>query len=102
MKIRMWDADVHDRTFRLFNMLNIKKGKLGDRTKVSDPPVLIPYYLKDDNNVCPAYFNDVKKVGNAWDGTIDPFDLNKGVPKPDRIPDELDSPIRPRLPDDHR
>lgn len=79
----------HSRTFRLFDMLDIKKGELGDRTDVNDPPVLIPYYLEDDNNVCPTYFNDVKKVGTPWnDQTVDPFRLNNGIAQDNQIPEK--------------
>ncbi|EQB53899.1 hypothetical protein CGLO_06344 [Colletotrichum gloeosporioides Cg-14] len=64
-------------------------GALGERTNVADWPVLIPYYLQDEDGVCPSYFNSVKKTGNAWDGTVDPFDLNRGIPEDKRIPDDL-------------
>ncbi|OHE94888.1 flavin containing amine oxidoreductase [Colletotrichum orchidophilum] len=84
---------VMDRTFRLFNMLGIEQGQLGDRTHVDDPPRLIKYYLRDDNNVCPTYFNNVRKVGNPFfpddETKTDPFGLNKGIAEDKQIPDRL-------------
>ncbi|KAJ0278198.1 hypothetical protein CBS470a_009876 [Colletotrichum nupharicola] len=64
-------------------------GALGERTNVTDWPVLIPYYLDDKDGVCPSYFNNIKKTGKVWDGTIDPFDLNRGIPEDKKIPDEM-------------
>ncbi|KAH0441249.1 hypothetical protein CcaCcLH18_02159 [Colletotrichum camelliae] len=82
--------EVMSRTFRLFDYLGIKEGKLGDRKHVKDKPVLIPYYLRDDNNVCPSYFNNVRIVGNAWENEIhDPFALNEGIEEAKKIPCEL-------------
>lgn len=73
-------------------MLDIKEGKLGDRTHVDDPPRLIKYYLNDDKNVCPTLFNNVRKVGNPYpkDSTEkDPFALNVGIAKDKQIPEKL-------------
>ncbi|KAI8246702.1 putative bifunctional amine oxidase [Colletotrichum sp. SAR 10_99] len=79
--------EVMSRTFRLFDYLGIREGKLGDRKHVKDKPVLIPYYLRDDNNVCPSYFNNFRIVGNAWDDKRhDPFALNEGIEEAKRIP----------------
>lgn len=73
-------------------MLDIKEGKLGDRTHVDDPPRLIKYYLRDDKNVCPTLFNNVRKVGNPYPkGSTekDPFALNVGIAKDKQIPEKL-------------
>lgn len=68
-------------------MLDIKKGKLGDRKKADDPPKLVPYSLKDDEQ--PSYFNDIRRVGDPWELKLaDPYDLNKGVAECDQIPVE--------------
>lgn len=78
------------RSFRLFDYLDIKKGALGERTNVKDWPVLIPYYLSDEDKVCPSYFNNIQKTGSPWNNKldIDPFELNEGVAVDKRIPDE--------------
>ncbi|KAI8316030.1 hypothetical protein K4K61_011058 [Colletotrichum sp. SAR11_59] len=82
--------DVMDRTFRLFKFLDIKHGKLGERTSPTDWPVLIPYYLRDDKDVCPSYFNNEKKVGRVWEkNEVDPYKLNHGISKDQQIPPEL-------------
>lgn len=66
-------------------MLGIEKGRLGDRKKADDPPKLVPYSLKDDEQ--PSYFNDIRRVGDPWKMNVaDPFDLNKGVAECDQIP----------------
>ncbi|GKT70590.1 hypothetical protein ColTof4_03013 [Colletotrichum tofieldiae] len=81
---------VMDRTFRLLNMLDIKEGLLGDRKHPDDPPRLIRYYLHDDKNVCPTYFNNVLKIGDPYSSEhpeTDPFGLNKGIPDEKKIPD---------------
>ncbi|KAJ0295751.1 hypothetical protein Brms1b_013758, partial [Colletotrichum noveboracense] len=87
--MRFPENDVMQRSFNLFNHLNFKRGALGERTNVTDWPVLIPYYLDDKDGVCPSYFNNIKKTGKVWDGTIDPFDLNRGIPEDKKIPDEM-------------
>ncbi|EXF84028.1 flavin containing amine oxidoreductase [Colletotrichum fioriniae PJ7] len=92
---------VMDRTFSLFKMLDIKEGKLGDRTHVDDPPRLIKYYLRDDKNVCPTLFNNVRKVGNPYPkGSTekDPFALNVGIAKDKQIPEKKGK--VPGFPDD--
>lgn len=66
-------------------MLGIEKGKLGDRKKADDPPKLVPYSLTDAEQ--PSYFNGIRRVGDPWK-LADPFQLNKGVAKCNRIPDE--------------
>ncbi|KAK2028749.1 hypothetical protein LX32DRAFT_682930 [Colletotrichum zoysiae] len=56
----------------------------------TDWPVLIPYYLRDDKDVCPSYFNNVKKVGRVWEkGEVDPYNLNRGIAEDQQIPPEL-------------
>ncbi|KAK1996792.1 hypothetical protein LX36DRAFT_722358 [Colletotrichum falcatum] len=72
--MRFPDNDVMIRTFRLFDFLDIKKGKLGERTSPTDWPVLIPYYLRDDK--------DEK-------GEVDPYNLNRGIDEDQRIPPKL-------------
>ncbi|KUI72131.1 hypothetical protein VM1G_07655 [Cytospora mali] len=81
--MRFPDNVIMDRTFRLFQYLGLEKNKRGG---------LVPYYLGDKNDVCPAYFNDVPTVGNIWnlnDGVVDPYKLNKGLPEDEKIPVEL-------------
>ncbi|KAJ0373669.1 hypothetical protein COL26b_008139 [Colletotrichum chrysophilum] len=89
--MRFPDNEVMSRSFRLFDYLDIKKGALGERTSVKDWPVLIPYYLSDEDKVCPSYFNNIQKTGIPWDNEldVDPFELNEGVPVDKRIPAEL-------------
>ncbi|KAK1975121.1 hypothetical protein LZ30DRAFT_693839 [Colletotrichum cereale] len=70
------DNDVMNRTFRLFDFLDIKKGKFGERTSPTDWPVLVPYYLRDDKDVCPSYFKRNRK------GLADPSETSKRRPKP--------------------
>ena len=65
------------RTFRLLDYVGLKPGRGGR----------IPYYFDDDKGVCPSYFNNVRKIGTVYP-TADPFQLNSGLPKDDRIPDE--------------
>ncbi|KAL0936957.1 flavin containing amine oxidoreductase [Colletotrichum truncatum] len=85
--MRFPENDVMTRTFQLFKLLGIEKGKLGDRKSAKDDPVLVPYYLKDDKGVCPSYFNDVRHVGNPYGPyNPDPWRLNEGIPKCDQIP----------------
>lgn len=64
------------RTFQLFDMLDIKT--TNNR--------LIPYFFKDELNVCPTYFNDVHTVGTPKDGSI--YKMNEGLAKDDQIPQE--------------
>lgn len=76
------------RTFRLFDFLDIKE----DGSKC---PRLIPYYMEDDYDVCPTYFNDERRFGKVVfdeeqpdDDTYgDPYRVNKWLPPndPDRI-----------------
>ncbi|KAJ0332484.1 hypothetical protein COL922a_011481 [Colletotrichum nupharicola] len=63
--MRFPENDVMQRSFNLFNHLNFKRGALGERTNVTDWPVLIPYYLDDKDGVCPSYFNNIKKTGKS-------------------------------------
>ncbi|CAM1507592.1 Fc.00g072330.m01.CDS01 [Cosmosporella sp. VM-42] len=72
---------VMKRTFQLFDYIGIKEGKEG----------LIPYYLADENNVCPSYFNDIPRVGDIWkqEGVNDPYGINSGLPDKGKIPAEL-------------
>lgn len=53
---------------------------------MKDWPVLIPYYLSDEDKVCPSYFNNIQKTGSPWGNAVDPFELNEGVPVDKRIP----------------
>ncbi|KAL2286647.1 hypothetical protein FJTKL_06647 [Diaporthe vaccinii] len=80
--------NVMERTFRLFKMLGIEEGKLGDRKEPRDPPKLVPYYMKDKEQ--PSYFNGIRRVRDPWEmADPDPFDLNKGVAECDQIPAHL-------------
>lgn len=45
---------------------------------------LIPYYFKDEDNVCPSYYNDIRKVGTV-EKENDPYELNIGLPDDDKI-----------------
>ncbi|KUI62780.1 hypothetical protein VP1G_09904 [Cytospora mali] len=79
--MRFPDNNIMHRTFRLFNFLGLEKNKRGG---------LVPYYLGDKNDVCPAYFNDVPTVGDIWKrGVVDPYRLNEGLPEDEKIPVEL-------------
>jgi hypothetical protein len=52
-------------------------------------PGLIPYYLKDEQGQCPAYFNDITTRGNVWDDEKkpnDPYKVNEGLPENGKIP----------------
>ncbi|KAI8170920.1 hypothetical protein K4K49_006448 [Colletotrichum sp. SAR 10_70] len=71
--MRFPDNEVMSRSFRLFDYLDIKKGALGERTNVKDWPVLIPYYLSDEDKVCPSYFNNIQKTGSPWGNAVDPL-----------------------------
>ncbi|KAJ4307701.1 hypothetical protein N0V84_012548 [Fusarium piperis] len=78
--MRFPNNDIMKRTFQLFNFIGLHQGKGG----------IIPYYLDDEDGVCPSYFNDVRHVGNAWDkGIADPFRINSGLPKGAKIPEEF-------------
>ncbi|KAF7545287.1 hypothetical protein G7Z17_g9284 [Cylindrodendrum hubeiense] len=79
--MRFPNNHIMKRTFRLFDLIGLKKGKGG----------LIPYYFPpDDDKVCPSYFNDISRVGNVWpeveedkpkvEGVGDPFNINSGLP----------------------
>ncbi|KAJ4015383.1 hypothetical protein NW766_005723 [Fusarium irregulare] len=78
--MRFPNNSIMKRTFQLFKYIGIKPGREG----------LIPYYMKDDDNVCPSYFNDVCGVGNVWtEKADDPFKINCGLPEKERIPEHL-------------
>ncbi|KAI2472271.1 hypothetical protein F4781DRAFT_438490 [Annulohypoxylon bovei var. microspora] len=79
--MRFPENEVMRRTFELFEYIGLRKGKGG----------LIPYYLGDDNNVCPSYFNDVHQVGRIWKTpeVNDPYNINSGLPEDGKIPIEL-------------
>ncbi|KAM0438445.1 hypothetical protein ACHAPT_001194 [Fusarium lateritium] len=78
--MRFPNNDIMKRTFQLFNLIGLEQGKGG----------IIPYYLEDEDGVCPSYYNDVRHVGNAWDkGIKDPFQINSGLPKSGKIPENL-------------
>ncbi|KAI0003934.1 hypothetical protein F4779DRAFT_634303 [Xylariaceae sp. FL0662B] len=79
--MRFPENEVMTRTFELFDYIGLCKEKGG----------LIPYYLGDDNNVCPSYFNDVHQVGRIWEtgGVSDPYNINSGLPDEGKIPAEL-------------
>ncbi|RGP80534.1 hypothetical protein FLONG3_1368 [Fusarium longipes] len=78
--MRFPNNSIMKRTFQLFKYIGIQPGKGG----------LIPYYLDDEDNVCPSYFNDVRGVGNVWtEKANDPFEINCGLPEKDRIPAHL-------------
>ncbi|KAF9781077.1 hypothetical protein IL306_014118 [Fusarium sp. DS 682] len=65
------------RTFQLFKYIGLEPGKGG----------LIPYYIDDEENRCPSYFNDVARVGNVWtEDANDPFRINGGLPDESKIP----------------
>lgn len=84
---------VMERTFRLFNMLDIKEGKGKGKLR--------RYYFMDQeapNGVCPSYYNDVRKVGSFAQynakGETDPFGVNNWIKGTDpeslarKIPEE--------------
>ncbi|KAK2008684.1 hypothetical protein LZ32DRAFT_566133 [Colletotrichum eremochloae] len=90
--MRFPNNEIMKRTFCLFDMLGITEGKLGDRKHVDDPPCRIKYYLRDDDNVCPTLFNNIRKVGNPYPkGSTekDPFGLNVGIAEEKQIPENL-------------
>ncbi|CEI63518.1 hypothetical protein FVEN_g6649 [Fusarium venenatum] len=60
-----------------------------NNTIMTSKPGLIPYYLKDDLDVCPAYISDITTRGNVWDPEKhpnDPYKVNKGLPGKGKIP----------------
>ncbi|KAK7425057.1 hypothetical protein QQZ08_008333 [Neonectria magnoliae] len=87
--MRFPNNSIMKRTFQLFDYIGLEKGEGG----------LIPYYLDDDLNVCPSYFNNVLHTGNPWPGNKepknetneaeskadDPFNLNSGLPEHGKI-----------------
>ncbi|KAF4966372.1 hypothetical protein FSARC_5942 [Fusarium sarcochroum] len=78
--MRFPNNTIMKRTFQLFNYIGLEPGKGG----------LIPYYLEDNHNVCPSYFNDVPSVGNVWTtGANDPFKINSGLPEEAKIPVDI-------------
>ena len=75
-------SDSWKRTFRLFDLLGIKEGG-------SECPRLVPYYLIDEDGVCPKYFNDIQKFGAVdFKTDPDPYSVNKWLPA--RDPDRID------------
>lgn len=83
----MWQLLTCCRTFQLFNYIGLKPGKGG----------LIPYYIGDEDNVCPTYFNDVSSVGNVWTAEADdPFKINEGLPDKAKIPVQYAYFLHPR------
>ncbi|KAJ4246033.1 hypothetical protein NW762_013778 [Fusarium torreyae] len=75
--MRFPNNDIMKRTFQLFHFLGLDKGRGG----------LIPYYLDDELDKCPSYFNDVRHFGNPWDkpNVDDPFKINSGLPDNGKI-----------------
>ncbi|OBS26167.1 hypothetical protein FPOA_00109 [Fusarium poae] len=72
---------VMTRTFQLFQYIGITP---------NTTPGLIPYYINDEDSVCPSRFNDVNHVGNVWtQGANDPFDINSTLPPKGKIPQAL-------------
>ena len=70
------------RTFQLFEYIGITQ---------TSKPGLIPYYLKDIDNVCPSYFNDISKCGDVWAEGMnpdDPYKINCGLAPNGQIPAE--------------
>jgi hypothetical protein len=65
------------RTFQLFHLIGLEKG----------PGGLIPYYLEDEQDVWPSYFNDVRHIGNPWkkSDVNYPFQINSGLPDNGKI-----------------
>ncbi|KAH7140384.1 hypothetical protein B0J13DRAFT_63603 [Dactylonectria estremocensis] len=88
--MRFPNNSIMKRTFQLFDYIGLEKGEGG----------LIRYYLDDDLEVCPSYFNNVRHTGNPWPGNKeskngtnvaeakadDPFNLNSGLPEDGKIP----------------
>ncbi|KAK2043689.1 flavin-containing amine oxidoreductase [Colletotrichum somersetense] len=91
--MRFPENNVMDRTFRLFEFLGIekiKKGQENPRKRPEDPPVLVQYFMKDIDDVCPSLFNDRRTVGSLdKEGDVDPYELNKGLPEDQKIPVDL-------------
>ncbi|KAL9567493.1 hypothetical protein ACKAV7_008443 [Fusarium commune] len=75
--MRFPNNDIMKRTFQLFHFIGLDKGRGG----------LIPYYLEDEDDVCPSYFNDVRPVGDPWKkpNVDDPFKINSGLPDNGKI-----------------
>ncbi|KAF4303777.1 hypothetical protein GTA08_BOTSDO08325 [Botryosphaeria dothidea] len=69
---------IMERTFRLFNLLGISE----------ENDNLVPYYFKDEDNVCPSYYNDIRKVSTV-EKENDPYELNIGLPDDDKIRPDL-------------
>jgi hypothetical protein len=74
------DIPIMSRTFRLLELLHIKKGD----TPHPNQGCLIPYYFEGPNN--PMYFNNILKVAGGKQGDWDPFrvSVEKGGVVPDR------------------
>ncbi|TVY68037.1 putative bifunctional amine oxidase [Fusarium oxysporum f. sp. cubense] len=68
-------ADTLPRTFQLFQYIGITQ---------ESKPGLIPYYLKDELDECPACINDIPIRGNVCDPekkADDPYEVSKGLPE---------------------
>ncbi|KAF5603915.1 amino-acid oxidase [Fusarium subglutinans] len=81
--MRFPNNTIMKRTFQLFHYIGITR---------ESKPGLIPYYLKDEEGQCPAYFNDITTRGNVWDDERkpnDPYKVNKGLPECGKIPPHL-------------
>ena len=37
---------------------------------------LVPYYMDDEEKVCPSYFNDFRRVGPVPEGVENPYGIN--------------------------
>ncbi|KAI1064514.1 hypothetical protein LB506_008040 [Fusarium annulatum] len=78
--MRFPNNTIMTRTFQLFDYIGITQ---------KSKPGLIPYYLKDEEGQCPAYFNDITTRGNVWEDTRfpnDPYKVNEGLPENGQIP----------------
>ncbi|RBR19258.1 hypothetical protein FVER53590_08318 [Fusarium verticillioides] len=77
--MRFPNNTIMKRTFQLFQYIGITQ---------ESKPGLIPYYLKDELDECPAYFNDITTRGNVWDPkkkANDPYQVNEGLPPNGKI-----------------
>ncbi|RBR15926.1 uncharacterized protein FIESC28_07128 [Fusarium coffeatum] len=80
--MRFPNNSIMKRTFQLFEYIGITQ---------TSKPGLIPYYLKDIDNVCPSYFNDISKCGDVWAEGMnpdDPYKINSGLAPNGQIPAE--------------
>ncbi|SCN91547.1 related to L-amino-acid oxidase [Fusarium fujikuroi] len=81
--MRFPNNTIMKRTFQLFHYIGITQ---------ESKPGLIPYYLKDELDQCPAYFNDITTRGNVWDPkkkANDPYQVNEGLPPNGKIRPDL-------------